>query len=83
MTKEYFDGAIVVNPEILGGTPVFAGTRVPMDNLFEWLGAGDDVEAFLRSFPAVRREYVVRVLKESATDIEDARQIRPLFSDPE
>jgi len=39
------------NPEILGGTPVFAGTRVPVKNLFDYLEAGDSLDDFLTSFP--------------------------------
>ena len=50
------------DPEILGGTPVFIGTRVPVRILFEYLAAGDRVEEFLDAFPSVRREQVVAVL---------------------
>jgi len=50
------------DPEILGGTPVFVGTRVPVRILFEYLAAGDSVEEFLDAFPSVRREQAVAVL---------------------
>ena len=50
------------DPEILGGTPVFVGTRVPVRILFEYLAAGDSVDEFLDAFPSVRREQVVAVL---------------------
>jgi len=53
------------DPEILGGTPVFAGTRVPVQSLFDHLAAGDSIEDFLEGFPSVRREQVVAVLEES------------------
>ena len=50
------------DPEILGGTPVFIGTRVPVRILFEYLAAGDSLDEFLDAFPSVRRERVVAVL---------------------
>ena len=43
------------NPEILGGTPVFVGTRVPVKNLFDYLEGGETLDEFLRQFPSVRR----------------------------
>ena len=51
------------DPEILGGTPVFVGTRVPVRILFEHLAAGDSVDTFLEAFPSVRREQAVAVLE--------------------
>ena len=51
------------DPEILGGTPVFAGTRVPVQNLFDCLEAGDSLDVFLEAFPSVSREQVVAVLE--------------------
>jgi uncharacterized protein (DUF433 family) len=44
------------DPEILGGTPVFVGTRVPFQNLIDYLAAGDSLDEFLRQFPSVTRE---------------------------
>jgi uncharacterized protein (DUF433 family) len=54
--------AVHSDPEILGGTPVFVGTRVPVRILFEYLGAGDSVDKFLDAFPSVRREQALAVL---------------------
>ena len=51
------------DPEILGGTPVFVGTRVPVRNLIDYLEAGDDLDLFLDDFPAVTREQVVAALE--------------------
>lgn len=51
------------SPEILGGTPVFAGTRVPVQNLFDYLEAGDSLDMFLDDFPSVSREQAVAVLE--------------------
>lgn len=49
--------------EILGGTPVFAGTRVPVQALFDYLEGGDSLDEFLEDFPAVSREHAVKVLE--------------------
>ena len=53
------------DPDILGGTPVFVGTRVPAQSLFDHLEAGDSIEDFLEGFPSVKREQVIAVLEES------------------
>lgn len=47
---------VVRDPDILSGTPVFAGTRVPVQNLVDYLAAGDDLDEFLADFPTVSRE---------------------------
>jgi uncharacterized protein (DUF433 family) len=49
--------------DILGGTPVFAGTRVPVQTLFDYIEEGDSLNEFLDDFPAVTREHAVSVLK--------------------
>ena len=49
--------------EILGGTPVFSGTRVPVQTLFDYLEAGDSLDEFLDDFPAVSREHAINVLE--------------------
>ncbi|MGH8520967.1 MAG: DUF433 domain-containing protein [Gammaproteobacteria bacterium] len=51
------------DPEILGGTPVFVGTRVPVKNLFDYLEAGDSLDKFLDSFPSVTREQAIAALE--------------------
>ena len=50
------------HPEIMHGTPVFVGTRVPVKNLIDYLEAGDSLDDFLRSFPTVTREQAVAAL---------------------
>ena len=50
------------DPEILGGTPVFRGTRVPVRSLFDYLEGGDTLDEFLRQFPSVRREQAIALL---------------------
>jgi len=51
------------DPEIMGGTPVFVGTRVPVQSLFDYLEAGDSLEEFLEAFPTVSREQAVEALE--------------------
>ncbi len=51
------------DPEILGGTPVFLGTRVPVRILFEYLEAGDSLVVFLDEFPSVKREQAIAALE--------------------
>lgn len=50
------------DPEILGGTPVFAGTRVPIKAIFDYLEAGDGLDEFLDDFPSVSREQAIGIL---------------------
>ena len=54
---------ITRSEDILGGTPVFAGTRVPVQTLFDYLEGGDSLDEFLDDFPAVSREHAVKVLE--------------------
>jgi uncharacterized protein (DUF433 family) len=58
---------ITVDPEILGGTPVFAGTRVPVKTLFEYLEDNYSLDEFIECFPTVTREVAQGVLEESKT----------------
>lgn len=59
--------AICRNPDILGGTPVFSGTRVPVRILIEHLEAGDRIDDFLDSYPTVSREQAIAVLEVAKT----------------
>ena len=61
---------ITVNPDILGGTPVFKGTRVPVRAMFEYLADSLSLDYFLESFPSVPRELAIAVLRQSQEDIE-------------
>ena len=56
---------VVQDPGILGGEPVFKGTRVPVKGLFDHLEGGDSIEEFLVGFPSVTREQVIALLEES------------------
>jgi uncharacterized protein (DUF433 family) len=56
-------GAINIDPETMGGTPVFAGTRVPIQALFDYIETGETLNEFLENFPTVQKEYALEVLK--------------------
>ena len=56
---------ISVSPEIMGGTPVFAFTRVPVQTLLDYLKAGESIDDFLDGFPTVTKEPVIGVLEEA------------------
>ncbi len=55
---------VTASPDILGGTPVFAGTRVPVQTFLEHLKAGESLDSFLEGFPSVKREQLVALLDE-------------------
>ena len=61
------DDLITADPEILGGTPVFKGTRVPVKTLFEYLEDNYALEEFLECFPSVTREMACQILERSET----------------
>ncbi|PYN87925.1 MAG: hypothetical protein DMD89_36370 [Candidatus Rokuibacteriota bacterium] len=57
------DSIVHCDPQILGGTPVFRGTRVPVKNLIDYLSGGDTLDEFLDDFPSVSREQAVAALE--------------------
>jgi uncharacterized protein (DUF433 family) len=63
MEEPELKGIIHSNPEIMGGTPVFVATRVPLQNLIDSLEGGESVEDFLEAFPTVKREQVIAVIE--------------------
>lgn len=56
-------GAINIDPETMGGTPVFTGTRVPIQYLFDYIETGETLDEFLENFPTVAKEHAVQVLQ--------------------
>jgi uncharacterized protein (DUF433 family) len=58
---------VVRDADVLGGEPVFKGTRVPAKSLFDHLEAGDAIEDFLDGFPSVKRDQVIELLQEART----------------
>jgi len=67
---------VSVNKNIQGGTPCFAGTRVPVASLFDHLETGYTIDDFLSQFPSVTREQAIALLEEAKARTEDARLIK-------
>lgn len=63
MKIEDLKGIIHSDPETMGGTPVFVGTRVPLQNLIDYLEGGESIEDFLDGFPSVKREQAIAVIE--------------------
>lgn len=61
---------VTISNEIMGGTPVFAGTRVPIQTLIDYLVAGDSIDEFLDGFPSVKRRQVVEFLQVAEKEME-------------
>jgi uncharacterized protein (DUF433 family) len=59
--RQNFKGIVHSDPEIMGGTPVFVGTRVPLQNLIDALEGGESVEDFLEGFPSVQRSQAIAI----------------------
>ena len=72
-----FYGQISIDPEIMSGTPVFAGTRVPVQNLFDYIEGGEDLVEFLDDFPSVSREAAVEVLEMAKQNSSLLLQVSP------
>lgn len=64
------------DPEIMGGQPVFVGTRVPLYNLFDYLEAGDSLDEFLEAFPTVSREQAIAALELAREAVSSATAAR-------
>jgi uncharacterized protein (DUF433 family) len=64
------ENVVTINPKVLGGTPCFAGTRVPVKSLFDHLEGGYNLDYFLKQFPSVTRDQVFAVLENSRQNAE-------------
>jgi uncharacterized protein (DUF433 family) len=73
-------GQINVDPEILSGTPVFAGTRVPIKNLFDYIEGGDDLSEFLDDFPSVTKEAALTVLEMAKKSLTSEKVLHENFA---
>jgi len=60
---------ISCSPDVLGGTPVFAGTRVPVQTLLDYIEAGETIDEFIGGFPAVSREQVIDFLEDAKNKV--------------
>ena len=73
-------GQISIDPEVMSGAPVFAGTRVPVQTLFDYIEGGDDLEAFLEDFPSVTKEAAVKVLEMAKTSLTSEKLLHENFA---
>jgi uncharacterized protein (DUF433 family) len=69
------DQLVEVDPEKMSGTPVFTGTRFPINNLFDYLEGGDSLEVFLDDFPTVTREQALGIIEASRQLLLDKYEI--------
>lgn len=72
MKIEEMKSIVHSDPEIMGGTPVFVGTRVPLQNLIDYLEGGESMDDFLDAFPSVKREQVIAVIEAAKLEILEA-----------
>ena len=63
---------VSISPDVMGGSAVFHGTRVPVQTLLDYLEAGESIDAFLAGFPSVTREHVIAFLEEAKTRMVEA-----------
>jgi len=65
------EGSLIISasPDVMGGTPVFTGTRVPVQTLLDYLKAGESIDDFLDGFPTVTREQVIALLEEAGKQV--------------
>ena len=61
-SKSSLESLVSCSPDLMSGTPVFAGKRVPIENLLDYLAAGDSLDEFLDQFPTVKREQAIALL---------------------
>lgn len=78
MSMKY--GQISIDPEVMGGTPVFAGTRVPIQNLFDYIEGGEDLNEFLDDFPSVDKQTALAVLEMAKKSLTSERFLHESFA---
>ena len=73
-------GQISIDPEIMSGAPVFAGTRVPIQNLFDYIEGGEDIAEFLDDFPSVSKEAALAVLEMAKKSLTSEKMLHENFA---
>lgn len=71
---------ISVDADVMSGTPVFAGTRVPIQNLFDYIEGGEDINAFLEDFPSVSKQAAIEVLEMAKQSITSEKVLHEIFA---
>ena len=73
-------GAITIDPETMSGTPVFTGTRVSIQSLFDYIQTGETLDEFLENFPSVRKEHAIQVLEMAKTTLTTQKILHDNFA---
>ncbi|MEO6844500.1 MAG: DUF433 domain-containing protein [Ginsengibacter sp.] len=73
-------GPINIDPETMGGTPVFTGTRVPIQTLFDYIEGGDSIDEFLDDYPGVSKEMAIQVLQMAKKSLTTEKQLNENFA---
>ncbi len=73
-------GQISIDPEVMSGAPVFAGTRVPIQNLFDYIEGGEDLSEFLDDFPSVFKEAALSVLEMAKKSLTSEKVLHENFA---
>ena len=73
-------GQISIDPEVMSGSPVFAGTRVPIQNLFDYIEGGEDLSEFLDDFPSVSKESALAVLEMAKKSLTSEKVLHENFA---
>jgi uncharacterized protein (DUF433 family) len=73
-------GHISIDPEVMSGTAVFAGTRVPVQNLFDYIEGGEDLSEFLDDFPSVSKETALAVLEMAKKSLTSEKVLHENFA---
>ncbi len=73
-------GAINIDPETMGGTPVFNGTRVPIQTLFDYMEGGDDLNEFLDDYPTISKEAAIQVLEMAKKSLTSEKMLHENFA---
>lgn len=73
-------GQISIDPEVMSGAPVFAGTRVPIQNLFDYIEGGEHLSEFLADFPAVSKEAALAVLEMAKKSLTSEKVLNENFA---
>ncbi len=73
-------GQISIDPEVMSGAPVFAGTRVPIQNLFDYIEGGEDLSEFIDDFPSVSKEAALAVLEMAKKSLTSEKMLHENFA---
>lgn len=73
-------GAINIDSETMGGTPVFTGTRVPVQFLFDYIESGETLNEFLENFPSVKKEFAIEVLQMAEKSVTNEKILNENFA---